>query len=121
MIESCYYYKSIIKTRGVPVKVMSLVLITRFFLSFLKLSFSPESIQLICLILFEIIGFFSNDISLFLIGTSFSILFPIYLYKSLRNFYQSEKEEVERFRIYSFSLIYKKANILLSLFLSFSA
>ena len=57
----------------------------------LVFSYSFYSFMFICLILFEVISFFSEDVSLFLIGTSFSILFPIYLYKSLRNFYQNSR------------------------------
>ena len=57
----------------------------------LVFSYSFYSFMFICLILFEVISFFTEDVSLFLIGTSFSILFPIYLYKSLRNFYQNSR------------------------------
>lgn len=57
----------------------------------LVFSYNFYSFMFICLILFEIIGFFSEDISNLLLGTSFSILFPIYLYKSLRNFYQNSR------------------------------
>jgi hypothetical protein len=57
----------------------------------LVFSYSFYSFMFICLILFEFIGFISEDLSLFLFGTSFSILFPIYLYKSLRNFYQNSR------------------------------
>jgi hypothetical protein len=57
----------------------------------LVFSYSFYSFMFICLIIFEIISFFSEDFSLFLVGTSFFILFPIYLYKSLRNFYQNSR------------------------------
>ena len=57
----------------------------------LVFSYNFYSFMFICLILFEFVGFISEDISLFLVGISFSILFPIYLYKSLRNFYQNSR------------------------------
>lgn len=57
----------------------------------LVFSYNFYSFMFICLILFEFIGFISEDLSLFLVGTSFSILFPLYLYKSLRNFYQNSR------------------------------
>lgn len=57
----------------------------------LVFSYNFYSFMFICLIIFEFVGFISEDISLFLVGTSFSILFPIYLYKSLRNFYQTSR------------------------------
>ncbi|WP_333810461.1 DUF3667 domain-containing protein [Flavobacterium sp.] len=57
----------------------------------LVFSYNFYSFMFICMILYEILGFMSEDLSLFLIGTSFSILFPIYLYKSLRNFYQNSR------------------------------
>lgn len=55
----------------------------------LVFTYNFYSFMFICLILFEIIGFISTDISEILLGVSFSILFPFYLYKSLRNFYQN--------------------------------
>lgn len=55
----------------------------------LVFTYSFYSFVFICLISYELIGFLSEDFSLFLIGTSFTFLFPIYLYKSLRNFYQN--------------------------------
>jgi hypothetical protein len=57
----------------------------------LVFSYSFYSFVFICLILYEFIGFLSEDFSVFLIGTSFTILFPIYIYKSLRNFYQNSR------------------------------
>ena len=57
----------------------------------LVFSYNFYSFMFICLILFEFVGFISEDISLFLVGITFSILFPIYLYKSLRNFYQNSR------------------------------
>ena len=55
----------------------------------LVFTYNFYSFMFICLILFEIIGFISTYVSDILLGVSFSILFPIYLYKSLRNFYQN--------------------------------
>jgi hypothetical protein len=57
----------------------------------LVFTYSFYSFVFICLISYELIGFLSEDLSIFLVGTSFSILFPIYLYKSLRNFYQNSR------------------------------
>lgn len=57
----------------------------------LVFTYSFYSFVFICLIAYELIGFLSEDFSLFLIGTSFTFLFPIYLYKSLRNFYQNSR------------------------------
>lgn len=57
----------------------------------LVFTYSFYSFVFICLIVYEIIGFLSEDFSLFLIGISFTFLFPIYLYKSLRNFYQNSR------------------------------
>lgn len=45
----------------------------------------------ICTIMFNIIGLISSTISEFLVGISSLILFPIYLYKSLRNFYEQNR------------------------------
>lgn len=42
----------------------------------------------LCMILFNFINLISTDVSGFFIGISFAFLFPIYFYKSLRNFYQ---------------------------------
>jgi hypothetical protein len=42
----------------------------------------------LCMILFNFIDLISTDVSGFFIGISFAFLFPIYFYKSLRNFYQ---------------------------------
>ncbi len=57
----------------------------------LVFTYSFYSFVFICLIVYELIGFLSEDFSLFLIGISFTFLFPIYLYKSLRNFYQNSR------------------------------
>lgn len=45
----------------------------------------------ICMIVFNIIDLVSSTISEFLTAISFSILFPLYLYKSLRNFYEQNR------------------------------
>jgi hypothetical protein len=45
----------------------------------------------ICMILFYIIALFSSSVSEFLIGISSLIIFPLYLYKSLRNFYEQNR------------------------------
>ncbi|VXB12327.1 conserved membrane hypothetical protein [Flavobacterium sp. 9AF] len=45
----------------------------------------------ICLILFNIIDYFSDTVSEFLIGICSTIIFPFYLYRSLRNFYQQNR------------------------------
>lgn len=42
----------------------------------------------LCMILFNLVGLISDTLSSFIAGVSFSFLFPIYFYKSLRNFYQ---------------------------------
>ena len=57
----------------------------------LVFTYSFYSFVFICLIAYELMGFLSEDFSLFLIGNSFTFLFPIYLYKSLRNFYQNSR------------------------------
>lgn len=45
----------------------------------------------LCMILFNFIEIISIDLSYFIIGTSFTFVFPIYFYKSLRNFYQQSR------------------------------
>ena len=45
----------------------------------------------LCMILFNLIEFISSDVSNFIQGISFAFLFPIYFYKSLRNFYQQSR------------------------------
>jgi hypothetical protein len=57
----------------------------------LVFTYNFYSFVFICLLIFEFISLISEDLSIFLVGTSFSILFPIYLYKSLRNFYQNSR------------------------------
>ena len=42
----------------------------------------------LCMILFNFIDLINTDVSGFFVGISFAFLFPIYFYKSLRNFYQ---------------------------------
>lgn len=64
---------------------------TLYYTDHLVFTYNFYSFMFVSLILLEIIGFISTDISEILIGVSFSILFPIYLYKSLRNFYQNSR------------------------------
>ncbi|MFT5755141.1 MAG: hypothetical protein ACI9FW_000107 [Flavobacterium sp.] len=45
----------------------------------------------ICMILFNLINFISPDISIFFKAASFLFIFPLYFYKSLRNFYQHSR------------------------------
>lgn len=45
----------------------------------------------ICMIIFNLIDFISTDLANILSGFSFLILFPFYLYKALRNFYQESR------------------------------
>ncbi len=45
----------------------------------------------LCLLFFNLISLINETLSNFIAGTSFAILFPIYLYKSLRNFYQQSR------------------------------
>ena len=45
----------------------------------------------LCMILFNFIELISSDVSAFIAGISFAFLFPIYFYKSLRNFYQQSR------------------------------
>jgi len=57
----------------------------------LVFSYTYFTFLFICMILFNLISLFSESLSSTLIGLSFCILFPIYLYKSLRNFYQQSR------------------------------
>lgn len=45
----------------------------------------------LCMMLFNFVSLISNSLSSFMSGISFSFLFPIYFYKSLRNFYQQSR------------------------------
>ncbi len=45
----------------------------------------------LCMILFNLIEFISSDVSNFIQGIAFAFIFPIYFYKSLRNFYQQSR------------------------------
>lgn len=45
----------------------------------------------LCMILFNFIEIISVDLSYFVVAISFAFLFPIYFYKSLRNFYQNSR------------------------------
>ena len=62
-----------------------------------------------CMILFNLMGIVSDSVSTFFAGISFLIIFPLYLYKSLRNFYQLSRWKT----IFKFILL----NPLLGLFL----
>lgn len=63
----------------------------------------------ICMIVFNLIGLISSEVASFLAGLCFLIVFPLYLYKSLRNFYQLSRWKT----IFKFILL----NPLLALFL----
>lgn len=63
----------------------------------------------ICMILFNLIGLFSDYLASLVAGLCFLIIFPFYLYKSLRNFYQLSRWKT----IFKFILL----NPLLALFL----
>lgn len=54
----------------------------------LVFSYTFFTFMFLCMILFNFIDLISTDVSNFIQGISFSFLFPIYFYKSLRNFYQ---------------------------------
>ena len=54
----------------------------------LVFSYTFFTFMFLCMILFNFIDLISTDVSDFIAGISFSFLFPIYFYKSLRNFYQ---------------------------------
>lgn len=45
----------------------------------------------LCMMLFNFVSLISNSLSNFMSGISFAFLFPIYFYKSLRNFYQQSR------------------------------
>ena len=44
-----------------------------------------------CLMIFNLISFLNDNVATFFEGISFAFLFPIYFYKSLRNFYQQSR------------------------------
>ena len=78
----------------------------------LVFSYTFFSFLFLCMIAFNLIEIFSETLSAFLVSVSFLILFPIYLYKSLRNFYkQSRWKTILKFII---------LNPLFFLFLSFA-
>ena len=54
----------------------------------LVFSYTFFTFMFLCMILFNFIELISSDVSAFIAGISFAFLFPIYFYKSLRNFYQ---------------------------------
>ncbi|MDP5001028.1 MAG: DUF3667 domain-containing protein, partial [Flavobacterium sp.] len=45
----------------------------------------------ICLMIFNLISLLNDNVATFFEGISFAFLFPIYFYKSLRNFYQQSR------------------------------
>lgn len=57
----------------------------------LVFSYTFFSFMFICLILFHLIELISPDLSTITILLCFLIIFPIYFYKSLRNFYQESR------------------------------
>lgn len=63
----------------------------------------------ICMIVFNLADLISSEVTSFLAGVCFLIVFPLYLYKSLRNFYQLSRWKT----IFKFILL----NPLLALFL----
>lgn len=61
------------------------------FTEHLIFSYSFFTFLFICMLLFNLIALISEPFSRFLIGFSFLIAFPIYFYKSLRNFYEQNR------------------------------
>ncbi len=61
------------------------------FTEHLVFSYSFFTFLFICMLLFELIALLSEGFSRFLLGFSLSIVFPLYLYKSLRNFYEQNR------------------------------
>ena len=57
----------------------------------LVFAYTYFTFMFICMIFFNLLDFINQDLSNFVAGFSFLILFPIYLYKSLRNFYQQSR------------------------------
>lgn len=57
----------------------------------LVFSYTFFSFMFLCMILFNLIELVSNSFSSLLAGFSFLFLFPIYFYKSLRNFYHQNR------------------------------
>lgn len=57
----------------------------------LVFAYSFFTFVFICLMIFNLISLISDGLASFFEGISFAILFPIYLYKSLRNFYQQSR------------------------------
>ncbi len=54
-------------------------------------SYTYFTFLFICMIIFNIIGLFSITVSEYLTGISLLIIFPLYLYRSLRNFYKENR------------------------------
>lgn len=57
----------------------------------LVFAYTYFTFMFICMILFNLIDLFSSNLSNIASAFSFLIVFPIYLYKSLRNFYQQSR------------------------------
>jgi hypothetical protein len=57
----------------------------------LVFAYSFFTFMFICMILFNLIELISSGLANFIVIFSFAILFPIYFYKSLRNFYQQSR------------------------------
>jgi hypothetical protein len=57
----------------------------------LVFAYSFFTFMFICMILFNLIELISSGLANFIVILSFAILFPIYFYKSLRNFYQQSR------------------------------
>jgi hypothetical protein len=57
----------------------------------LVFAYSFFTFMFICMILFNLIELISSGLANFITILSFAILFPIYFYKSLRNFYQQSR------------------------------
>ena len=57
----------------------------------LVFAYSFFTFMFLCMILFNLIEFISSGLAYFIIILSFFLIFPIYFYKSLRNFYQQSR------------------------------
>mgnify|MGYP006193076795 FL=1 len=57
----------------------------------LVFAYSFFTFMFICMILFNLIELISSGLANFIVILSFALLFPIYFYKSLRNFYQQSR------------------------------
>ena len=57
----------------------------------LVFSYTFFSFIFLCMIIFNLIEIFNENVSVFFVSMSFVMLFPIYFYKSLRNFYKQSR------------------------------